>query len=581
LLNHPFIVGILNEEEKIEVYKLENEIRQKNKIFQQVSAIQIPVKLKPIFNFIYEPWKNDWKKAVALIRQLNHSIHPMLSEKEGFEKAVLEGFDAALNDFQNCVEEGFPEMSLRSFKVLFNQQWTKDSIAYYGNPIEGLQIMGLLETRLLDFETILVLGLNEGKMPPTNLIQTMIPMDLRRFFQLPTNREKQGLFAHHFYRLLHHCKRMHITYANSNEGIVTNEASRYLMQLELELSRLNPAIQFTKRDYTLSSDHSCATEVVVEKTDAVIERMEELFASGTSASAIKTFLACPLDFYYKYVLKFGEEKKVEEEVESSTFGTFIHETLEELYAPFSKRNKKGLLYEKTPPVLHVEDVDKMLNDYELIMRKKFSVHFNNDPNAYEKGKNFLSFSMALELTKRFLEKERKFILENGNKAYRIEALEQEFIHEMKLNIHGKNLKVKLKGFADRIDSIDDSIRIIDYKTGKVKKDDVGKNLARFNGTQVDALVKLSKDSSHFFQLMTYMYLYYQRYQVIPSNSAIISFVNLNESPFALNAGDGKVSNKEIIELFPSVFSHLLDEIFERSTPFTHKSSSHVSYCRYC
>jgi CRISPR/Cas system-associated exonuclease Cas4 (RecB family) len=415
-------------------------------------------------------------------------------------------------------------------------------------------------------------------MPPTNPIQTMIPMDLRKFFELPTPREKQGLFAHHFYRLLHQCEEMVITYSTASESINSNEESRYIMQLELELARINPHIEFVKRDYTLASDGVKAEDISIEKTPEVLSRMDELFRLGTSASAIKTYLTCPLDFYYKYILKFGEEEKVEEEVENNTFGTFIHAVLEELYTPFSRRDAQGNLKENQPPSLQVEDIERMLKQYEYLMRQKFSAHFNNDPTAFETGKNFLSFSMALELTKRFLETEKKYILSLNNQPFFIEALEERLEYELELQVAGEKRIIKLKGFVDRIDSVDGRIRILDYKSGKVDAKDVGLALSKFKGSMEEGLVKLALESKHFLQLMIYNYLYYKKYEIVPHSSAIISFVRLNESPFTMVAKDYTVT--QIIESFPSVLEELLNEMYNTEKPFEH-TKEFFNYCAYC
>lgn len=580
---HPFIIAILNDQEIGEVHHREKMMRKYNTVFQNPSKIEVPSLLYQIIQVLYTPWQSDWTVAVDCIRKMNKLIYKHLEKKNEFEKALLEGFDHAIIDFQNCVEEGIPAMSLRTFKTLFQQQWMSASMAYYGNPIEGLQIMGLLETRLLDFKTIIVLGMNEGKMPPTNPIQTMIPMDLRRFFGLPTPREKQGLFAHHFYRLLHACEHMYITYTTSSESINSNEPSRYLMQLELELARSNPAIELIKKYYTIDSEEVNSKITHIEKTPEVITRLDELFENGTSASAIKTFIACPLDFYYKYVLKFGEEKKIEEEVESNTFGTFIHEVLEDLYRPFSRREKNGELKSIQPPALQPEDIDKMLKNCELLLRKKFSEHFNNDPEAFEKGKNFLSFSMAHELTKRFLKFEKKKLLTHVNSPFFIEALEEEFVEIIEVEVAGKIRKIKLKGFADRIDSLNGKIRIVDYKTGNVKSEDVGKNpskkdLENVDPTDATLLVEYCLKSKHFFQLLVYNFLYFKKYNVIPESSAIISFVKLNESPFTIRLGNYEMQTA--IQLFPEVLRLLLDEIYDADVPFTH-TSDFFNYCDYC
>ena len=578
--NHPFIIAILDDSETQKVYQKEKQMRKFNTVFQTPSKLDLPQKLQEIVAVLYTDWKGDWAVAMQCIRQLNQLIYKHLEESAEFEKALIEGFDHAIIDFQNCINEGIPEMALRTFKNLFNQQWMSDSMAYYGNPIQGLQIMGLLETRLLDFKTIIVLGMNEGKMPPTNPIQTIIPMDLRKYFSLPTPREKQGLFAHHFYRLLHQCENMYITYSTSSDSINSNEPSRYLMQLELELSRANTNIRLTKKFYTIDNAESNSKIKSIQKTPEIIERLDELFEGGTSASAIKTFITCPLDFYYKYVLKFGEEKKVEEEVESNTFGTFIHEVLEDLYSPFSRTMKDGILKAVQPPSLQPEDIDKMLKGFELLLREKFSIHFNNDPKAFETGKNFLSFQMAKELLERFLKFEKKQLLALNNRPFFIEGLEQQFIHEMEIEVAGKIRKIKLKGFADRIDSCDGKIRIVDYKTGKVESADVGSNLKKGEeGTDALVLFERCQKSKHFFQLLVYNFLYFQKYQVIPADCSIISFVKLEESPFNINLGE--LDMQTAVENFPEVLRLLLEEIYDVEVPFQHNLNDYFSYCAYC
>src|SRR5690606_37288926 len=226
--NHPFLLAILSKEEKDLLIHAEAEIIKYNRIFINPEKLEIGNLALSLLNNLTLDWNADWKNAMVSIRKMNELIYKNLEKEFAFEKAVIQCFDSALIDFQNCIEEGIPTMSLKSFKHLFNQHWGMKSIAYHGNPINGLQIMGLLETRALDFKRIICVGMNEGNLPPTNPIQTMIPMDLRRYLGLPTPREKQGLFAHHFYRLLHHCDELFVTYCTATEAIGSNEPSRYL-----------------------------------------------------------------------------------------------------------------------------------------------------------------------------------------------------------------------------------------------------------------------------------------------------------------------------------------------------------------
>lgn len=577
--HHPFINSMMNDDELIEVRKQEQDVKRYNKLFQSPDKILVSDRIDTIFKILFTPWKNDWKQALKLIRSLNSLLFHELPETNTFERAILKGIDDSLIGFEQCVHEDFPEMRLRTFRTLFNQSWMQETVAYYGNPMEGLQIMGLLETRLLDFKHIIVVGMNEGKMPPTNPIQTLVPMDLRKHLELPLPRDKQGLFAHHFYRLLHHCERMYITYSTSTEGISASEPSRYLLQLELELQKENPNFIFRKRDYTLPENQSKTKGKSVKKTKEIVDKLDAFLMQGLSASALKTFFTCPLDFYYKYILRFGEAEKVDETIESNQLGTFIHEVLEKMYTPFCKRDKEGNLKSPVPPKVGVADIEYMEKSYELLMSESFSKFFGGQPDAYLKGKNYLSFTMALELTKRFLKHEKSFIQKTG-KSIAIEALEEKLEHTLEIEIFGTKKTVKLKGFADRIDSIDDEIRIIDYKTGKVDKSDVGKSFSRpkWEGTDEELLVKLSIDCKHFFQLMTYSYLYYKKHHRIVAESSIVSLVNISESPFIMHAKD--LTNARIIELFPLVLTQLIEQIYDPNTPFIH-SEEYFNYCMYC
>ena len=144
-------------------------------------------------------------------------------------------------------------MALSSFKKLFYQHWTRANLAYLGSPTNGLQLTGLLETRLLDFQRIYVLGMNEGKLPPTNPIQSIIPMDLRSAFGLPNNRDKQGLFAQHFYRLLHQARELVFTYTSTSEILGSHERSRYLLQLQMEWLQQNPKVTWKEYFYQIPS----------------------------------------------------------------------------------------------------------------------------------------------------------------------------------------------------------------------------------------------------------------------------------------------------------------------------------------
>jgi len=579
--NHPFLLAILDNKEKKLLIDVEKAIIRYNKIFINAENLEIGNKAKKLFSLLVEPWKDsngiwNWELAIGNIRKMNRIIYGSLEKEFAFEKAIVEGFDHSLIEFENLVTEGLPTMNLNSFEQLFGQHWGMKSIAYHGNPLKGLQIMGLLETRALDFKRIICVGMNEGQLPPTNPIQTLIPMDLRAYLELPTPREKQGLFAHHFYRLLHKCEHLTVTYTSAQESIGSNEPSRYLMQLEMELGRINTSINIKKRVYSLVGENDNTPQEVV-KTPEIISRMDELFKRSTSASMLKTFITCPLDYYYKYVMDFGDTESVEEEIESSTFGTFIHDTLEELYLPFA-RYRNGELVSPAPTNITSFDVQGMLKNYPPIIEKQFLKHFNNDRDAFMKGKNYLSFKMAMELTQRFLKAEIDFLSRQTELVF-IESLEDQYSALIDVEVKGETKQVNLRGFIDRIDKVGDKIRIVDYKSGKVADTDV-KFGVQFKGldSEEEKIVHSIKGKKHLLQLIQYAFLYHQKNNVI-AESSIISFISGNFVPFTLQAKNFDI--EDIIVNYPKYLGLVMEEMYDQEIPFTHMSKGQFSYCQYC
>jgi CRISPR/Cas system-associated exonuclease Cas4 (RecB family) len=573
--NHPFTLLLLSEKEKGDIIRIEQELIKRNSIFVKKDRVLTTGNADKSLNFLLHDWNGDWLSAIQTIRALNRELYNSFGKDDEFEKAILETFDREIIDFENLVREGLPEMTLKSFKHLFFQHWNTKSIAYHGNPIDGLQIMGLLETRLLDFKNIIVLGLNEGKMPPTNPLQTMIPMDLRSYLGLPTPRDKQGLFAHHFYRLLQRCDKIWTTYTSSQENIGSNEASRYLLQLELELSRINPNFHLKKEFYSIPNDTGLTESVqLVQKTDDIILRLDEFFNKPISASAINKYINCPLDFYYRYLLEFGEEESIEEEVESNTFGTFIHNVLEELYLPFSRHDKKGQKVIPQPPNIVTRDIDLMLQKYEALIRNEFLKHFDDDASAFESGKNLLSFRMATELTKRILEEERKFLLTQTSPVF-IEYIEIEMHAQVNITVNGQPKTIALKGFIDRIDSVNGKIRIIDYKSGKVKSEDVS-----MSGYDPDtSLIDYFSSTKHAIQLALYTLLYQQNSGQFPESANIYSLVNLKGGLFPLQSNS--LDYTEITLLFEVFLQEVVNQLYDKEIPFFHQVKGHRSYCQYC
>jgi ATP-dependent helicase/nuclease subunit B len=469
-------------------------------------------------------------------------------------------------------------MQLGTFRNVFNQHWSTESMSYFGNPMEGLQIMGLLETRGLDFKRLIVLGLNEGTMPPTNPIQTLIPMDLRRFFQLPTPREKQGLFAHHFYRLLHLAEAIHITYATAQEGVGSQEPSRFIQQLELELSLENANFQVTKKFYTLGNEELIAGHEVT-KTPAVITRLDAMLQEGITFSKLNTFLECPLNFYYRYVLRIGEESKVEEAIESNTLGTILHEVLENLLVPFARTNETYVLNNVVPPPVGLDDWKQMKKDAPVEVEKAFQRHFNEDPSVYASGTNHITYVVANEIIQKVLSREIAECEAHPESTLRIDALEHTIAVETTFELNGKSRPAKIHGVLDRIDQRGGRFRVIDYKSGGVRPEAVSISLGKSGTTE--AILKKVYDrnaKNHVLQLLIYCYLFRHGYGKSLDEVGIFSFINTSESPFYLDF-KGELSLVEATQLVEEVIQSILQDLYNTEVPFKHRHGA--KYCSYC
>lgn len=569
IINHVFTISAFGLKEKQALINVEQETIRKNKIFQNVANLPLDAKVMELLELMNTDWKNDWQLAMDCVRKINTLLLNLMPSTAAFERNILAIFDEALVGFQQILSEKIPYFNLRSFKLLFFQHWNKKSIAYHGNPINGLQIMGLLETRLLDFENIMVLGLNEGKLPSTNPIKTIIPMDLRFGLGLPSTRDKQGIYAHHFYRLLNQCKKLTLTYTTAIEQIGSNEASRYITQLELELTRSNPKIHINRHFYNVPFPQEKMQALnEIQKTPEIITRLDAFFERSLSASAMNKYLACPLDFYYRYLADLGEDQDVEEELEANTFGTFIHDTLEELYTPYAHYASDGTEKTPTPPPLSVSGIDTMISQYKQILHKQFMKHFNGDESLFLKGKNLLSYEMAMAITRNLLLEEREFV-NKSSEPIDIIMLEIKLTKSIEIEVNGTKKVIHFSGLIDRIDKVGSNYRVIDYKSGKVTEKDV-----KFK--QLDNSILSFKNCKHAVQLALYCLFFKERFNHFPAEAKIISLVDVKAN-YNLSIEDG--TTEDICNSLVGLVTEIITELYETEEVMAHNPDS--KYCSFC
>ena len=480
-------------------------------------------------------------------------------------------FDESLIELQNIIAEGIPEMSQKSFKMFFDQHWYQKNISFKGDQKKGVQVMGLLETRLLDFNHIIALGMNEGKLPATNQVNSFIPMDLRASLGLSTTREKQGLFAHHFYRLLHQCQKLTATFSSNNEQLGPQEKSRYLLQLELELKRINNNVIITRKHYNVPiKKGSSVNAQAIEKSELIMGRIQKHFKKAISASSLNTYLSCPMDFYYRYIAELGEEKSIEEDIESQQFGSLIHNTLEKLFEKYALLDKMGNEISPKPKALTEADFEQMLSEYKDLLYQEFLIYFDNESQLFLKGKNLLSYTIAQDTIENTIKKELEFLRQQSEPFYIVQVEAQKEI-SIDISVRGILRTIHFKGYIDRIDKIGDRYRVIDYKSGKVNDADV-----KFNVRNND-LTAAFTNCKHSVQLALYSLFFKDSFGKYPDEAIIYSLTDIQKLDYKLNYPKHNLA--DICVMFESFIGIVINDVFDSELAIEHNKKA--KYCQYC
>lgn len=467
-----------------------------------------------------------------------------------------------LNRLSLLSEKAGDKLSLRGLYQLIRSVAGSASIPFSGEPLKGVQIMGMLETRALDFKNVIMLSVSEGILPVGKHQHTFIPFDIRRNYDLPVYSDRDAVFAYHFYRLLQRCENLFLIYNTTPGELGGGEKSRFILQLEHELIKCNPDIRYTEKLYSppIATNH-ITKDIFINKSPDVMEVLMALSKSGFSPTALSTYVTCPLKFYFSYVVGIDEESTVDDTMDASVFGTGIHNALHDLYSPY------------TGKALSVKDVENISGLAAGVLRRSFLEAFNN--NEIDYGRNLLMVKVAESFLQRFFRFERESIASHEAENGSLHLLHLEYpmgkSKEVTINIELDGLgriPVRLKGKADRIDSTGGAIRIIDYKTGLVKTKDL-------TIEDWDELIG-DGDKTKALQLMIYSYLYTTEFSGLVPESGIISFRNLNQGFMRLELPEGPGSQKDAIE---TILQKLLTDIYNPSLPFG--QTDELKHCEYC
>ncbi|UKN03406.1 PD-(D/E)XK nuclease family protein [Paracrocinitomix mangrovi] len=579
LIQHPYTKSLLGK--TFSVSDILNEITKSNQIFIEKESLLIDYPGLAKFENIFKQWPKSNSGKLEVFDGITTLLYGSFKNKEEREidLEIIYQFNLGLQKFVKVVSQQNIELKLHVFKNLFYQFWQNETLSFLGNPIDGLQVMGILETRTIDFDNLIFLGMNEGNLPKTNSNNSFIPRDLRLYLNLPTEEDRQAIFSHHFYRSLHRAENVYMVYNSTTDKMSSGEKSRYIIQLENELDK--SFHHFKTSVYSGNDTKATTSQTVYKSTPEVHKKLDELIEQkGLSPSALNKLIYCPLDFYYRYILDFKEDENVEESIESSTFGTAIHEVLERI---IEDNFKDGDTYQ----ALNISKLSAE-NKPEQIRKRLETAYLKGDGMKQYKlsdlqyGQNKLSFDVSMRLIGSFL-KEQIDELKNTEEAVTPIDLEKAVEASFSISRNGLNKQIKIQGHADRIDKKGEVYRILDYKSGKSKAD---KLVLKDDLSSAEKMENLFNNPDLKFarQLLMYGIMFRSTYKSeIPDSSplqaGIISMINISDWIQSVSYKGNNCIDNQLLELFQNALGEFILDLYDPDFEFKHNPDS--MYCQHC
>lgn len=395
ILNHRYVVNIAGEQAKL----LRQNIVQYNRVVVSEQELQSHPLLSLIFKAI-TGWADipDYLQAILSYLKMSLSTNSVgdetISRSADIEGEFIVEYYKTINKMNESLKNIFPEMTVETYLKLLKKLIVGISVPFSGEPLSGLQIMGVLETRALDFDNLIILSMNEGIFPLKRATSSFIPYNLRKGFSLPTYEHQDSIFSYHFYRMINRAKRIYLLYDTRTEGLQSGEVSRYYNQIK-HLYADSFDIREKLAVYKVASSESLA--ISIHKTPEVMKKMDAFLQGGDkrlSASAINTYLNCPLQFYFSVVENMAEEDEITETVEASMFGTIFHKVMEWLYEPFKEKMVTADLLHK------ICANDRLLTEY--IERSFSENYFRTNKIKRLTGQNYLTGEVLRKYIKQVL-----------------------------------------------------------------------------------------------------------------------------------------------------------------------------------
>ena len=561
ILNHQYV----NTQFKNEASDLIKTIKQKNKIVITDNELATCDFFKTLFTKV-----NSYLDFSEYLLNILHHIYNSLkaSGKENtihtasLEKEYIYHIYLSINRVKDVLAEQKIEIKIETFIRLIRKIVRNLRIPFTGEPLSGLQIMGILETRLLDFENLFITSLNEGVLPKTEAALSFIPYNLRRGFGLPTIEHQDSIYAYYFYRLLQRAKNVTLIYNSSSEGLQTGEMSRFLYQLKYE-----SAFDMKEKSLRYDINISQTKEITIDKTAEVLKKFDQYLTSKggskyISPSALNTYMRCSLQFYFRYIAGLREQDDITEEIDAPLFGNILHEAMDFLYQNYLQKelSKQELI-----------QLEKDKSKIEQAIDHAFAKEYFKGDKADYSGKNII----IRDIIERYVYQIIK--LDQSIAPFEIISLEGKYEIEIPVTANETFDTIKLGGKIDRVDKLNNHIRIIDYKTG-------GDKLEFKN---IESLFSDKKSDRNDAVFQTFLYAkFYQdvKNPNLPITPGVYSVRKIFDSNF-----DYRIYNKEdksYIDNYETVaqeyfdkLNELIQTIFNPDNSFT--QTEEIRNCEYC
>ncbi|MCH8554624.1 MAG: PD-(D/E)XK nuclease family protein [Schleiferiaceae bacterium] len=492
-LEHPALLGLLASAELDQYTFAIRKLKALNKVYFYSDDLPQFLDQFPLFS----SGLADFFAATQAF-EVTQSLGALLQHYEKNKNAtaidteVAFGLFGVLNRLSELLSSHQFLNDFKSLNILFSDLLHEVTLDFYGEPMQGLQIMGVLETRALDFDHLILTSVNEGTLPSGKTDFSMIPFDVKRSFGMPNYLDKDAIYAYHFYRMLQRASHITLIYSTVDGSTGKSESSRFIKQLRYELrSFANIKITEKQFDAPVSIEHLRKLPTVT-KTEAVLESLYKKFQTGLSPTSLTRYIADPVSFYKTELLGIREERGIEESIFHDTMGSAVHHVLEGFYSTYVN----GF---PTP-----QDYTVFLNTATALLTEQFAKDYPNGDMTM--GRNLMVFKVAEHMLQSYIKNKIK----NPAKDRRIHSIEDRFETEMVLS--GIPVPVRFKGFADRVDYWKGNLQILDFKTGMFAKSDI-----TFNS--IEELFTPKKGKA--LQLMIYAWLLSKTYEGTSFSAGIV------------------------------------------------------------